>query len=282
MVDGSDVFVGGRSRALLALAAAVLFLGVFFLVLFLERPGLGTGHLFYLAILLLAFAGGPATGALGGFVAAGLYSTAIWVNPHTPPASLFTIATSIRLVMFVIVGAAFGWFASRNRSALSQLQGLAERDHLTGLLNSRGFDLALARRAASPGGFTLVFGDMDSLKQINDTFGHAGGDRAIKSAANLLAGSLRTGDDVVARVGGDEFAALVSTTSAPGVQELIERLERALAQQRSPLTFGWAIYPIETNDPFALVRIADKRLYQRKSQNKTDDQPRPLHVAAAD
>ncbi len=126
------VVIGLITRSyLLALISVVLFAAIFVLVLFVERPGLGTGHLFYLAILFAALAGGPLTGALGGVVASGLYSTAIWLNPHTPSASLLTTVTSIRLVMFVIVGAAFGWFATRNRAALTRLQTLAERDHLT-------------------------------------------------------------------------------------------------------------------------------------------------------
>ncbi len=250
----------------------MLFVGIFFLVVFVERPGLGTGHLFYLAILLAALAGGPLTGAVGGAIASGLYSTAIWLNPHTPSASLLTTVTSIRLVMFVIVGAAFGWFATRNRSALTELQNLAQRDHLTGLLNSRGFDDELTRRASAKHGFTLLFGDIDFLKHINDTEGHAAGDHAISSATNLLADSLR-GDDVVARIGGDEFAALVSTTTKADAEELIDRLEHTLAQQKSAVTFGWAIYPDESEDPFALARIADKRLYQRKTDKKTSPHP---------
>lgn len=275
------MFATAKDRRLLALASACLFAFSFFAVAYLERPGLGTGHLFYLAILLLAFAGGPTTGVLGGAAAAALYASAMLLNPHTPSASVLTISTSIRLLTFVVVGFAFGWFASRNRSSLAELKALADHDHLTGLLNTRGFDDALARYAATTDGFVLLFGDIDGLKQINDTLGHAEGDRAIRKAADLLASSLRA-EDVVARVGGDEFAALVPTRVVADGQERVESLERGLAEQGSPVTFGWAVYPIESEDTFELARIADKRLYDRKARTGAADSRHTIRLAAAD
>lgn len=273
------MFATRRARRLLAFASACLFGSVYLVVLNFERPGLGTGHLFYLPILLLALAGGPLTGAVGGIVAGTFYATALWLNPRIPPGSLFAASTSIRLVMFVIVGASFGWFARGNRSAVIQLRTLAERDHLTGLLNTRGFEAALAARAAGTDGFVLLLGDMDSLKRINDTLGHTAGDRAIRDAADRLASSLRA-DDVLARVGGDEFAALVS---APvDARELAERIEQSLAEQGSPLSLGWAVYPTESSDTFELSRIADRRLYERKALLDVEHRDLPRRLAVAD
>jgi diguanylate cyclase (GGDEF)-like protein len=273
------VFATRRARRLLAAASACLFGLIYLVVLTFERPGLGTGHLFYLAILLLALSGGPMTGAVGGVVAGALYATALWLNPTIPAGALFAASTSIRLAMFVVVGASFGWFARGNRSAVTQLRTLAERDHLTGLLNTRGFDAALAGRRTSTDEFVLLLGDLDSLKLINDTLGHAAGDQAIKDAADRLARSLRA-DDVLARVGGDEFAALVS---APvDARELAERLEQSLAEQGSPLSLGWAVYPAESADTFELARIADKRLYERKALVAAGRRDEPRRLAVAD
>jgi diguanylate cyclase (GGDEF)-like protein len=258
------MFASSRSRWLLGLASACLYAIVFALALFVERPGLGTGHLFYLAIMLLAMATGPAVGAAGGALAAALYTGAVLVNPHLPPMSLLTEGTVIRLVTFVIVGFAFGLFASRNRAALSQLTVLAERDHLTGLLNSRGFEKALGRRIEQGRPFGLLYGDVDSLKQINDTHGHAEGDRVIKQAASLLQSSIRAGD-VVARLGGDEFAALVETRTDAEAEQLVRRLEDALRREGAGITLGWSLYPAGAADGYGLVHAADKRLYQRKA-----------------
>jgi diguanylate cyclase (GGDEF)-like protein len=258
------MFASSRSRWLLGLASASLYATVFVLVLLVEKPGLGTGHLFYLAVMLLAMATGPVIGAAGGALAAVLFTVAVLANPNLPSLTLVSLGTGIRACTFVIVGFAFGLFASRNRAALSQLTVLAERDHLTGLLNSRGFEKALSRRIEQGRPFGLLYGDVDSLKQINDTHGHAEGDRVIKQAASLLQSSVRAGD-VVARLGGDEFAALVETRSDAEAEQLVRRLEDALRKEGAGITLGWALYPAGAADGYGLVHAADKQLYQRKA-----------------
>jgi diguanylate cyclase (GGDEF)-like protein len=258
------MFASSRSRWLLGLASASLYATVFALVLLVEEPGLGTGHLFYLAVMLLAMATGPAAGAAGGMLASGLFTVGVLANPSLPSMTLVSFGTAIRLVTFVMVGFAFGLFASRNRAALSKLTELAERDHLTGLLNSRGFEKALSRRIEQGRTFGLLYGDVDSLKQINDTHGHAEGDRVIKQAASLLQSSVRSGD-VVARLGGDEFAALVETRTDAEAEQLVRRLEDALRREGAGITLGWALYPAGAVDGYGLVHAADKRLYQRKA-----------------
>jgi diguanylate cyclase (GGDEF)-like protein len=263
-----------RSRILLVAAAAFVYPVVFASVLVVERPGLGIGHLFYLAIMLLAMATGPWWGAAGGVLAAFLYTAAVLVNPHLPPASLLTYATSIRLVTFVVVGAVVGLFACRNRAAVLQLTVLAERDHLTGLLNSRGLEEELGRRVALGVPFGLLYGDIDSLKWINDSLGHGEGDRVIKRTAEVLAASLRS-RDAVARVSGDEFAALVDTATDSEVEELAVRLERTLADEGLGITLGWAAFPDAAEDAISLVHKADKRLYERKAR-KPDRRSRRL------
>lgn len=268
------MFASERSRRLLLAAAAFVYAAVFVLVLALEQPGLGTAHLFYLAILLLAMAGGPWSGAAGGVIAAALFTLAVFLNSTIPSASLLTYGTGIRLVTFVVVGTVVGVFARGNRLAFAQLKALAERDHLTQLLNSRGLDEALTRRVARGTPFGLLYGDIDSLKRINDQHGHAEGDRLIKRVAELLQASMRTGD-VVARVGGDEFAALVETSTDAEARELAQRLEQTLAEAGLGITLGWAQYPDLAADGTSLVHAADKRLYERKT-SKPDRRSRRL------
>jgi diguanylate cyclase (GGDEF)-like protein len=271
---GEDVFASERSRRLLLAASAFVYAAVFALVLLVEQPALGTAHLFYLAILLLAMAGGPWSGAAGGVIAAGLFTAAVVLNSSFSSASLLTYATGIRLVAFVVVGTVVGVFARGNRMAFAQLKALAERDHLTQLLNSRGLDDALTRRVARGKPFGLLYGDIDSLKRINDQHGHAEGDRLIKHVAELLQASVRA-RDVVARVGGDEFAAVVETRSDAEARELALRLEQTLAEAGLGITLGWAQYPDVATDGTSLVHAADKRLYERKT-SKPDRRSRWL------
>jgi diguanylate cyclase (GGDEF)-like protein len=268
------VFASLRSRRLLLAASVLVYAAVFVLVLVVELPGLGTAHLFYLAILLLAMAGGPWLGAAGGVFAAALFTAAVILNSSIPSASLLTFGTGIRLVAFVVVGTVVGIFARGNRTALAQLRALAERDHLTQLLNSRGLDDELTRRIARGKPFGLLYGDIDALKRVNDEHGHAEGDRLITRVAGLLAASVRVGD-VVARVGGDEFAALVQTNSHAEAGELARRLEQIHAEAGLGITLGWAQFPDEATDGTSLVHAADKRLYERKT-SKPDRRSRRL------
>src|SRR5690606_30591217 len=97
---------------------------------------------------------------------------------------------------------------TERRARERALQSLTIVDDLTGLYNRRGF-LTLAERhlklaIRKKAGLFLLFADLDGLKQINDTFGHLEGDRALVSAAQILRQSFRSAD-IIARLGGDEF-----------------------------------------------------------------------------
>jgi diguanylate cyclase (GGDEF)-like protein len=128
-----------------------------------------------------------------------------------------------------------------------QLELRSRTDPLTGMLNRRSFDeslaaqLAYARRYKRSGALLIV--DLDRFKQINDEFGHAAGDEALRAVSRLLAENLRETDTVgrdegglVARLGGDEFALLLPETDAAGAEAVAERLVAALAAE--PLRIG--------------------------------------------
>src|SRR2546428_13194736 len=154
-------------RRLLIVGSIVSYGVVFVAFLPWERPGLGIGHFYYLAIALLALAAGPWFGAVGGLVATALFSFGILLNPHIPPAEIFTAATLIRLATFAAIGALVGAFSRANRVLVDRLQVAAERDFLTNLLNARAFEAALERRLESRRPFPLVLGGMDGLKRVN-------------------------------------------------------------------------------------------------------------------
>src|SRR5438034_4032078 len=153
---------------------------VFMTFVFFEVPGLGLGHFFYIPVALLALAGGARLGLLGGGVATALYTLAIFATPRVPTREILTDATVIRFITFTSCGALVGWFANEHRRHVEQLRNLAERDFLTGILNTRVFDEALARRCTSGRSFVLLLGDMDNLKALNDTHGHTAGNTELR------------------------------------------------------------------------------------------------------
>jgi diguanylate cyclase (GGDEF)-like protein len=111
---------------------------------------------------------------------------------------------------------------------LEQLRVLADQDPLTGLPNRRAFMRVLeheferARRYGHP--MALVLGDVDAFKQINDTYGHPGGDRALCAVADALRAGLRDSDGAF-RIGGDEFALVLPETTGREAEAVVLRLE---------------------------------------------------------
>ena len=139
---------------------------------------------------------------------------------------------------------------------------MAERDFLTGILNTRVFDEALARRCAAGRPFVLLLGDMDNLKAVNDTHGHSAGNSELRRLADAL-GEVTGDGDELARVGGDEFA-LLTNAGLPDAERLCTRLRDTLAAQDLHMTFGWAALPEDGVAPLELFRKADDRLYAAK------------------
>jgi len=244
------------------ISALALYGVVFASFVLFEVPGLGIGHFFYIPVALLALACGTQIGIAGGFLATGLYALAIVLTPKLPVREVMTSATVIRLVTYSSVGGIIGWFANQHRAHVTQLRELAERDFLTGLLNTRAFDEALARRCASRRPFLLVLGDMDNLKLVNDAHGHTEGNRVLRSVAGILRGTVGRGGEV-ARVGGDEFGILIDANLEEAT-ERCARFRRLLAGQGYDLSFGWAAMPDDGIAPLELFRKADDRLFGAK------------------
>jgi len=122
-------------------------------------------------------------------------------------------------------------YAIERHRLLSALRSLSLIDDLTSLYNRRGFNdlgeqyLKLARRTSR--GVSLVYADIDRFKTINDTLGHHVGDRALRSVADTLRATFRS-SDIVARMGGDEFAVLAMEASTEDARQLVERLREEL------------------------------------------------------
>jgi len=161
----------------------------------------------------------------------------------------------------------------------AEVSNLALTDELTGLYNRRGFlalterQLKLGRRAGRE--MLLFFIDVDGLKQINDSFGHSEGDLALTRTVEVLATTFRD-SDVLARIGGDEFAALA--IEAPGHSEatIRGRLRQNLAtvSYKEPryhlsLSLGAVRFDPRTGSSIAqLMCQADRAMYEHKTQQR--------------
>jgi diguanylate cyclase (GGDEF)-like protein len=138
----------------------------------------------------------------------------------------------------------------------------AETDVMTGLLNRRGFQQLIARRPTNTS-FAIVSIDMDSLKAANDTHGHAAGDEKIKSVADALHAVARRGDGI-ARVGGDEFAALLLESSVREAELFSQRLMKHLRETDGPTISIGISSGDHLADPGHIHQIADKAMYEAK------------------
>lgn len=112
-----------------------------------------------------------------------------------------------------------------------KLESLSQSDHLTGLNNRRGFfsfglqQMKIAKRLKKDN--YLVFLDIDNLKEVNDTYGHAVGDLLLQGVAAILKTTLRE-SDVIGRIGGDEFAVLAMRSKGMGERSLLARIEESV------------------------------------------------------
>lgn len=157
----------------------------------------------------------------------------------------------------------------------TELSNLALKDELTGLYNRRGFlalaerQLKLARR--SDRSLVLIFIDVDGLKEINDVFGHAEGDTALKCTAEALEMTFRD-SDVIARFGGDEFAVLAIEASGQSEVTIRERLTEFLGSARRQesdykfsVSLGTARFdPWNPTSLRELIAAADQAMYEQK------------------
>lgn len=193
-------------------------------------------------------------------------------------------------VFFVLTFSLLGVLMVRNRDlkqeivlrrrAEDQAALLARSDALTGLPNRRMWQEEFERRLhglrASDHHLGVFLLDLDRFKVINDTYGHAVGDRLLQAASDRIAQGLRQGD-FLARLGGDEFALLVNAEA--GEETLFRIAQRILTEVAKPfeadgitadvsVSIGIAVYPADGQDAETLLSCADKAMYQSKSSGR--------------
>jgi diguanylate cyclase (GGDEF)-like protein/putative nucleotidyltransferase with HDIG domain len=230
--------------------------------------------MFYVWIALYAFYFfSPLQAALQlGFVAIA-YSTALFGHSIESPLARWLIPVGT----LVVAGALIATLKGRIHLLVGRLSDVARTDALTGLANRRGFEEALelelerARRTDRPA--CLVLADVDRFKELNDSLGHRGGDRALRDVGEVLSEATRR-IDTVARVGGDEFAVVMPNSDEREGFLVAERIRGQLEEafrgvgDGVTISLGVAGFPHHGADGDALVHAADQALYAAKERGR--------------
>jgi two-component system cell cycle response regulator len=181
----------------------------------------------------------------------------------------------------------------RNR-LIQHLKSISITDELTGLYNRRGF-LMLARKqlelaARMNKTLWLLYMDVDNMKWINDNLGHHDGDNALRNTANILQKTFRE-SDILARIGGDEFAVIAFEDSNTGADSMISRISSDMAsfnaKEDIPYQLSVSIGSVPCNtgpdcDVSTLLTIADKLMYEQKMTRKMLTMTTPPPISSSD
>lgn len=162
----------------------------------------------------------------------------------------------------------------------SKLEALSIRDPLTGLFNRRKFQeflqYEIIRAQRNQRGFAVIMVDLDNFKYINDTFGHPIGDMVLKDLTAMLSAGLRK-DDMLARIGGDEFAIILPETTASQGMQVAKKLHQTLADKefelpvgklRSTASFSLVSFPEDGDSAEKISSAMDVVLYKAKKSGK--------------
>lgn len=152
---------------------------------------------------------------------------------------------------------------------LKDREKLYYKDRLTGLYNKNFFEEEMSRldtKRQLP--ISLIMGDINGLKLINDAFGHSMGDEALKKASEIMKSSFRD-EDIISRVGGDEFVVLLPKTTAETATEIVERVKakcetNTLDYVKISISFGVATKETEDEDIDKIMKKAEDRMYFKK------------------
>ena len=175
------------------------------------------------------------------------------------------------------MGAHLAILAIESRRLYADLVQRSEMDQLTGAHNrfslEKHLDAMIASAKFENTRFGVVYLDLDGFKQVNDVFGHRVGDLYLEQVAARLQSRLRA-HDILARVGGDEFAALISdVNTGTEINEVIDRLKASLDEPlliesrtlQAAASFGFAIFPEDGSAINSLLAAADSVMYAAKN-----------------
>ncbi|NPB08564.1 MAG: GGDEF domain-containing protein [Aquificae bacterium] len=157
-----------------------------------------------------------------------------------------------------------------------KLEYQASHDPLTGLVNRASMRTILESEIAKARilrnyKVLIIFLDLDNFKNVNDTYGHEFGDDILKKVARIIEKNVRNGD-IPVRFGGDEFLIIARSHSYyEGVtiaERIREAVEREFSEYNLSISYGISVFPDDGEDPEALIKLADRRMYLMKTLKK--------------
>ncbi|NGP53839.1 GGDEF domain-containing protein [Thioalkalivibrio sp. XN8] len=270
-----------RRRILVELLGMVAFVTVFLASVDAHAPLLLMLYLPPVIIAALALSRWYTLGITVFSVAGFLGATMVRAKGVLPPGGEL-VEIGVALAPFLLVAYVTAVLAHEVETAKERIRVLSETDELTGLCNLRSFsrqhrqehERALRHRRA----YAVVMMDLNGLKQINDTWGHEVGDRALILFANIIARLTRT-TDAAGRIGGDEFAALLTETDAEQAARVVHRIRAAVERStievgghmlRLSVALGIATFPHDSEDSRELIAAADAAMYRDKEARRRE------------
>jgi len=213
-------------------------------------------------------------GIMASFISAIVWFWADMASGHPYTQPLIPLLNSLLSLSFFVM---ITLLLSILRSTLDHEKELARIDNLTGAVNSRLFfvllQMEMDRLQRYKHTFTLVYLDLDNFKAVNDQYGHLTGNQVLRRVVSYAKMHLRN-VDVIARIGGDEFAVLLPETSYESAQVVVTRLQSGLLEEMKqrnwPITFSIGVVTCNAAQCAAeeLVRIADNLMYTIKHDGK--------------
>ncbi|HYC49347.1 MAG TPA: GGDEF domain-containing protein [Burkholderiales bacterium] len=248
-------------------------------------------NLYLLVIITTALTLGKAATLLQIALIAACY---LWLAEAATAESMVVYYAGIaaQFAPMVLVAYITTMLSSDIRRALTHIKMLSEKDELTGVLNMRAFGTIaerISRQAARYNHtYTIIMVDSDSLKVVNDKYGHQAGNRLLQLLVQCIQAQLRE-TDVLARYGGDEFVVLLPETAAAGAEivatRIRERVEAAVLTTRerpvsTTVSMGIASYPEHGSDLESVMERADQALYASKTGGRNRVSVAPGRVTA--
>ena len=272
-MDANEL-LGGRERPV-TIVAAFLLLATVAVLDYLTGWEVSLTIFYLPPMVLVAWVVGKRAGVLFALLSALVWLLVDALSGHPKAYTLIRIWNAVMLAGYFAVTVVL---LAKLRVALEHERNLSRSDPVTGVANTRAFyewsakEVERARRYHRP--ITFVYVDCDDFKVVNDQQGHAAGDEVLREVAKALQEVVRD-LDLVARVGGDEFAVVLSETDRTGAQVAVGRLREgllgAMARRGWPVTFsmGVASFVAGATSVEDALRRADDLMYFAKRRGKS-------------